>query len=217
METAELAELIKSRRSIRVWQDKPVPEELLLQAIELATWAPNGGNQQNWRFYVILNKDVLKALGDAEGAGFDYLASWPEMAQAGFAPKPGAPKPQTLSRAKAIIAVAVKKSRGPFDPVIEERAKADPKAAQMLQWSQTIASRIQSAASAIAYLLLVLHQMGLGGVWMTGPLPQSKGEIEKILNVPEEMDIIAVIPVGYPAESPTKNRKPVSEVCKVIK
>jgi len=30
METVELAKLIKSRRSIRAWQDKPVPEELLL-------------------------------------------------------------------------------------------------------------------------------------------------------------------------------------------
>ena len=36
METAEFAELIKGRRSIHVWQDKPVPEELLMQAIELA-------------------------------------------------------------------------------------------------------------------------------------------------------------------------------------
>jgi nitroreductase len=46
METAELAKLIKSRRSIRFWEDKPVPEELLLQAVELATWAPNGANAQ---------------------------------------------------------------------------------------------------------------------------------------------------------------------------
>ena len=34
METSELASLIKSRRSIRAWQDKDVPEQLLLQAVE---------------------------------------------------------------------------------------------------------------------------------------------------------------------------------------
>ena len=39
MNLTDLANLIKSRRSIRVWQDKPVPEEMLLQAIELATYA----------------------------------------------------------------------------------------------------------------------------------------------------------------------------------
>jgi nitroreductase len=59
--------------------------------------------------------------------------------------------------------------------------------------------------------------MGLGAVWMTGPLPQCKGEVEKILKVPATMDIVALIPVGYPAESPSRSRKPVSEVCEIIR
>ena len=60
MELDDLVNVIKSRRSIRTWQEKEIPQEFLLHAIELATWAPNGGNQQNWRFYVILNKDTIK-------------------------------------------------------------------------------------------------------------------------------------------------------------
>ena len=56
MKLTELSDLIKGRRSVRVWQNKAVPEDLLLQAIELATYAPNAGNQQNWRFYVILKR-----------------------------------------------------------------------------------------------------------------------------------------------------------------
>ena len=104
-----------------------------------------------------------------------------------------------------------------MDKVFLAREKSDPKAAEMRQWNNTIDSRIQSVSAAIAYLLLVLHQMGLGAVWMTGPLPQSKGDIEKILNVPRDMDIVALIPVGYPAESPTRERRPVSEVCGVVK
>ena len=55
MDTAELSTLIKTRRSIRVFQDKPVPESLLMQAVETAAWAPNGGNAQNWRFFIILS------------------------------------------------------------------------------------------------------------------------------------------------------------------
>jgi hypothetical protein len=31
------------------------------------------------------------------------------------------------------------------------------------------------------------------------------------------MDVVTMIPVGYPAESPTRDRKPVSEICQVIK
>jgi nitroreductase len=77
-------------------------------------------------------------------------------------------------------------------------------------------TRIQSVASAIAYLLLILHQMGLGAVWMTGPM-QAKGDIEKILNVPEGMDLVALVPVGYPAENPApRERKAVKDVIRVI-
>jgi hypothetical protein len=50
---------------------------------------------------------------------------------------------------------------------------------------------------------------------MTGPL-QAKAEIERILGVPEQMDLVAIIPVGGPAETPNRDRKPVSEVCKII-
>ena len=47
---------------------------------------------------------------------------------------------------------------------------------------------------------------------------QAKGAIEKILKVPAEMDLIAYVPVGYPAETPAlRVRKPVQEVCRVIR
>jgi nitroreductase len=72
-------------------------------------------------------------------------------------------------------------------------------------------------ASAIAYLLLVLHSMGLGVVWMTGPM-QAKGEIEQIIGAPAGMDLVAFIPVGYPAECPvSKGRRPVDEIYTVIR
>jgi Nitroreductase len=62
MESAELTQLIKTRRPIRLFQDKPVPEAMLMQAIETATWAPNGANAQNWRFFVILGKKVINVV-----------------------------------------------------------------------------------------------------------------------------------------------------------
>jgi nitroreductase len=222
MQTSEFATLIKSRRSIRNWQDKAVPEQMLLDAIELATWAPNGGNQQNWRFYVILNKGIIKAIADAVQAGMSYMSSWPEIAQARPRPTPppgSSPPPprMPLTAAPAIIAIGTSQTTNPMDQAIAKRATTDSKAAQMLKWATTVDSRIQSASAAIAYLLLALHQMGLGAVWMTGPLPQCKGEIEKILKVPNNMDIVALIPVGYPGESPTRSRKPVQEVCEIIR
>ena len=227
METSELANLIKSRRSIRVWQDKPVPEEILLQAVELATWAPNGANFQNWYFYIVLNKDIIKDIADAVQASIRNMASWPETAQAsgfpfpGRAPQGASPPPRSqrspLSAAPAIILVGTRRIESPRGKILAARAKVDERAAQMLEWDGILNPRLQSVSAAIAYLLLVLHQMGLGAVWMTGPLTLAKGDTEKILNIPSDMDILAMIPVGYPAESPTRDRRPVSEVCEVMK
>jgi nitroreductase len=50
---AALAELIRSRRSINLFQPGPVDTELLLEAIELARWAPNHRLSEPWRFYVL--------------------------------------------------------------------------------------------------------------------------------------------------------------------
>jgi nitroreductase len=51
---------------------------------------------------------------------------------------------------------------------------------------------------------------------MAGPM-HAKADIEKILKIPAGMDVVTLVPVGYPAENPTKDRKPVSEVCQIIK
>jgi len=225
METAELAKLIKSRRSIRFWEDKPVPEELLMQAVELATWAPNGANAQIWYFYIVLDKGKIKAIADAAQTNMSKMSTWPEMANfkypapqtpAGVTPPPP-PKRSPLGDAPAMILVGAKRRENPMTKIIAERAKVDERAAQMLQWDTTIDSRIQSVAPGIGYLLLVLHQMGLGATYMTGPISQAKGDIEKILNVPPGIDIMAMIPVGYSTDAPISFRRPVNEVCQVIK
>jgi nitroreductase len=226
MGTAELVKLIKSRRSIRFWEDKPVQEDLLVQAVETATWAPNGANAQIWNFYIVLDKDKIKAIADAAESGMRDMGTWPEMANfKGFPPPPAPPgvtpppppKRSPLGDAPAMILVGAKRGENPMEQIIRERAKRDDRAAKMLQWSGSIDSRIQSVASSISYLLLVLHQMGLGATWMTGPISQAKGDIEKILNVPSDIDIIAMIPVGYSADTPVGIRRPVNEVCQVIK
>ncbi len=217
MNLNELAELIKSRRSVRAWQNKPVSEELLLQAIELATYAPNGGNRQNWRFYIILKPEIIKSITDAFQSTSALMASWPEAAQFGDKIAGAIKKQNFLYSAPAMIAVATSQYQSMEDQLMELRGKIDPKAIEIQEWRDTANSKIQSVASGVAYLLLILHQMGLGAVWMTGPM-QSKGDIEKILKIPAGMDVVALIPVGYPAEiPPVKSRKPVKEVCEVIK
>jgi len=217
MEFVDLEKLIKGRRSIRRWQDKEVPEDLLLKAIKLATWAPNGANQQIWHFYVIVNRDTITSIADAVQASAVQIASWLEADSFKADADRMRQRASLFRSAPAAIAVSAGQYQSSLDQVLAARGEIDPQARQIYGWRKTSNSRIQSVASSIAYLLLILHQMGLGAVWMTGPM-QAKGEIEKILRVPAEMDIIAFIPVGYPAESPApKERRPIEEVCEVVR
>jgi nitroreductase len=215
MQTSELSEIIRSRRSIRRWLDRPVPAELLYQAVEMATHAPNAGNQQNWHFFVILNKEVICAIAEEVRATAEYVASWSatndprnveDMVQ----------RSTFFRNAPALIAVAARAYRSPLDVLAEARPESDQRATDIKLGRALANAKIQSVASATAYMLLALHQMGLGAVWMTGPM-QAKAGIEKVLKVPGDMDLVALIPVGYPDEDPPlKERKPISQVCEVI-
>lgn len=46
-------ELIRKRRSIRVYKPDPVPRAVIERVLEAAMWAPSGKNLQNWRFFVL--------------------------------------------------------------------------------------------------------------------------------------------------------------------
>lgn len=55
-------EAIHTRRSIRSYQDKPVPEELITKLLAAAMAAPSARNQQPWQFVVITDKSILEKL-----------------------------------------------------------------------------------------------------------------------------------------------------------
>lgn len=52
----EFAEVLRSRRTINVFLQAPVPESLVREAIEVATWAPNHHVTEPWRFHMLGNK-----------------------------------------------------------------------------------------------------------------------------------------------------------------
>ena len=49
-ELREFARVLRGRRTIDQYIQTPVPEELVLEAIEVATWAPNHFMTEPWRF-----------------------------------------------------------------------------------------------------------------------------------------------------------------------
>lgn len=64
----ELMELIKTRRSIRAYEDKPVAKAQMDMLLEAAIWAPSSHNSQPWHFTVIKNDGLGKPLNEATKA-----------------------------------------------------------------------------------------------------------------------------------------------------
>ncbi len=211
-----LEEAIKTRRSVRKYQDREVPTSLILKAIELASWAPNGGNYQPWKFFVVKNRDAIEKIADAVQGKVDLIASWPEAEPFGDTMIRYARNAAFFRSAPALIAVAMGGYQSVADKVLRQRGQTDPAAQEMIRNREEISSRIQTIAGATSQLLLGLHSLGLGACWMAGPM-LARREISQMLDVPQDVELFALVPVGYPAESPVPGaRKPLEEVVRVI-
>lgn len=62
MVTNETLKVIKQRRSIRQYDARPVPDEMLEAILEAGLYAPSAMNQQKWHFTVVRNKSTLKKM-----------------------------------------------------------------------------------------------------------------------------------------------------------
>jgi nitroreductase len=58
----EFIKVIKSRRSVRIYNDEPILEEDMKACLELALLAPNSSNLQPWEFYWVRSQNKKKKL-----------------------------------------------------------------------------------------------------------------------------------------------------------
>ena len=215
MNIQDLEKLIKGRRSVRQWKKQEVPEELLRKAIELATWAPNGGNYQGWRFVIVKKKETIEKMANAVQSVADKIASWPEAMSWQEDVNRYQKNASFFRNAPVCIGVFSGVYQSPMDKVLVARESFDREAKEILGFRKSAPTAIQSGAAAVTTMLLVFHQMGLGAVWLVSPI-QAKKEIEAILKVSLNMDLICLIAVGYPDESPQRDRNPVDQVLEFV-
>ena len=72
----DVYEAIRKRRSIRAYQDQPVPEDVLRRVLEAARLAPSARNRQEWRFVVVRDTERRRALAEAAN-GQEFVAQAP--------------------------------------------------------------------------------------------------------------------------------------------
>lgn len=212
----ELEEAIKTRRSIRKYRDADVSMESVMKAISLACWAPNGGNFQSWHFFVVKNRELINRMADALQEKMDRMCQWPEVGEYCETFQRYSRNACFFRSAGVVIGVAHGDYQSPADKVLQRRGDTDPEAREMIENRSTISSKIQAVGGLVATLLLALHQEGLGACWMAGPM-LARRELEKMLGVPDNMGLFALVPVGYPLEIPEPGpRKPLKEVVTIL-
>lgn len=192
MEYEALLELVKSRRSIRAFTDRPVSDELVARVIEAARWAPSGANSQPWEFIVIRDQ-----------ATKDKMAFWALQHQE-LAHEAELTRPEELRWASAARPVS--------DPVFKKSPVlilviGDPrvnKSFPLLTYTEREDKNFVSAlASAFLCMTLAATSLGLGSHWASlvgSAYPAVM--IADLLGVPDGYCLYDMLGLGYPAAEP---------------
>jgi len=61
---SKVLDIIRERRSVREYESRPIEEDKLKLILEAARLAPSASNSQPWKFYVVRDKDKIKALAE---------------------------------------------------------------------------------------------------------------------------------------------------------
>lgn len=185
--------IILGRRSIRRYQDRPIPQNVLENILTAATWAPSAHNRQPWRFMVITSPEVRRSLAVAMGTRLraDLAAdnTPPEMIE-----KDANRSHRRITGSPALILVCLSLTAMDHYP--------DPKRAN---YEYLLA--VQSTALAAQNLLLAAHAEGLGGCWMCAPL-FCPDVVTAELSLPTDWQPQTLITLGYPAETRQSTRQP---------
>ncbi|WP_435357612.1 nitroreductase family protein [Emticicia sp. SJ17W-69] len=176
---------LNSRRSLRFFSEKPVPEEVIENIIMAASTAPSGANKQPWTFCVVSSNDLKKQIRIAaeEEELKSYSSRMSEEWLEDLKPLATDWKKQFLEIAPYLIIV--------FKRVYE--IDSDGKKHQNYYVHESV-------GLACGFLLTAIHELGLVALTHT---PSPMDFLTKILNRPSNERPFLLIPVGYPAKDAT--------------
>ena len=218
--TDDLETALRTTGSIREFTDRPVTRDEITQILDVARFAPSGGNQQAWHVVSLEDPAVRARIGELLVASAkEYLA----LAQSGARPFglsdrgrwPG-PGNVDLDAARHAPLAA---------PVFAALADAPALLTVLVHLPQLAAmdaelDRHGLVAGASIYpfcrdVLLAARLHGLGGVLTTFAV-RREPEALAALGVPEDWALAAVLALGEPVHQPTRlRRNPVSDFATV--
>ena len=189
------------RRTVRDFSDRPVPRDIIEMCILAAGTAPNGAHRQPWRFVVVSDPDVKRAIRTAaeeeERAFYGGRASkeWLEALE-----------PLGTNAAKPFL------ERAPYLIVVFGESYAVGKSGEKSKNYYVT----ESVGIATGMLITAIHRAGLVSLTHT---PSPMDFLNEILGRPENERPFLILVVGYPspdATVPELRRKALEEIATFI-
>ena len=201
----ELNDVMQTTFAAREFTDDPLSDDVLFEILDIARFAPSGGNRQGNRVIIIRDQDTKVALSDlARPAAKRYTA----QIKAGESPwqsvyptkvteaeieatEPSHHLTQSFIRAQVVLVFVVDLG----------------KVASMDQFLDRVG--VISGASIYPFVwntLMAARQAGFGGTITTLASAQEP-KVQKLLNIPEEFAVAAVVPMGKPIKQLSKLRR----------
>jgi nitroreductase len=205
-------EAIRSRRSIRVFNDSIPPKETIQECLEAATWAPNPTNQQPWEFMVVAG-DSLKNISET------VIKTFPQRMKE-VDPYKGIPKSCEERKNETFekIVSAAKEEGIDIKDLFQKNLAfyGAPVAVLFMAYKMEHSLYRHATAAALQNFLLAAHAKGLGTCWLSS-VAACQEEIKTLLKISDEKEILDGVALGYPnPDSPLnsypRTRLPVKKV-----
>ncbi len=198
---AQTDALLSTTRAVRKRLDfeREVPNDVLLECLQLAVQAPTGSNRQGWRWMVVRDAEKKEALADIyRRVGGDYLAAAAKDADQGSQTGRVLDSANFLAENLGQVPVMV-------IPMIVGRLDDGS--------TNSAAGLLGSIIPAMWSFQLALRSRGLGSCLTTIHLG-AEAEAAELLGIPDHMSQAGLLPVAYTKGTDFKpaKRAPVSEI-----
>ena len=200
-DTGQLVRLMRSRRSCRNYEDREIDRMLLEDLVKIGSTAPSGTNSQLWTFAILGSRREVVTLGEQTARFFHALNRRAE-------------KPWLRLLAKIFSGDALGKYYRCYYETVRQglllwdRQGVDTlfhgaAAAILVGGKKTANTPMEDALLASQNILLAAHSLGLGSCMVGFAVEAIKRDkkIRKMLQIPDDEAVYAVIALGYPAET----------------
>ena len=115
-------------------------------------------------------------------------------------------------------------NRQPWDFIVVTERGMISKLAVAAEWMDKAAAVIavvidpsaefwlEDGSAAVENMLVACTALGYGSCWLEGDTLPLEDRLKVVLGIPKEKRLLTLVPVGVPAEWPTKEKKPLDEV-----